>query len=1649
MTMSATEATVHNRRRIRTTGALAAALAVAVTLVLGGGARLPQASATTPLPAYALTDLGTNFVPAGVSDNGEVVGNVGASGTSLGYAAAWVNGQIIRLPFSPTIPGYTDVVSGINASGQAVGQGDAGAEVLVWSGLAAGEQIPAPDASISGNIVVDGIDDQGNLAIGVDGTQHAQLGTATSTLLTPVPGMNLVTLVGDGIYTGITNTGTDAYGLVTAPGVNHPLDFTPHEVASDGAMAGFVFTPTTPPSSRVVLRLPDGTEQTIYPSTLNLAGMNAAHEVLGDDGATAYLLHDGVATTINSLLPPGWSGARASTDQDGIDDHGDIVGTATYGGVTHGFLLRAPTPQLSISSLTLSPNQPTVGGGPVTATLTVRNDYPGTVTAVTPTLTSSDATILPVSSGPSPSSASSVAAGASTSFVYTLNPLKSGTVDLQPAATAVDPSGTTVNAPSVVPRVVTVTAGVLSVAVGAAPNPTVVGRPTTVTATLLNNTADTLTALTPSLTASPTAGLTVGAPNPSGIATLAPHASTTVTWPVTPAVDGTYSLTASVDVTDPNTGTETDVGTGSLPVSSGTIVVTTTGDQALPAQSLTNQVCDVDLTTAGNQCTLRAAVQLADALGGTQSITFDIPGGGVPTISPASALPAVSTPVTIDGTTEPGGWVVLSGASDASATGLSITDGNSTVRGLVISGWATGIALTGGAGDLVAGDRIGTSPDGSAAVPNQVGIALNAPHTTIGQSGGGNDTVCAGDCNVISGNSTADIQAVYTGASDAAVGSSIVGNVIGTDVTGTTLLGSSGRGIDVSPAHASSLSVSGCGPWPGAPITIGGATAQAGTAPGNLIDEGQFGVAVRQCQNGNSTTQAVQADGNLLGANWSDTGALNNFTEAAVDSDAFDRWGSSTPGAGNVFVYSPVGFDGSAELSDSRIGVGIAGTAQANQVGVQGSRSFGSTRLCADVVSGNTIGGKDVILGGGDLVGTDPTGTTALPNTIGLSDDVQSFYVPDCPQVPNVISGNIKAGIENLGGNVAWSVALDHAFIGTDSTGTKAIPNGAGLVLTTGGFLRLGPQYNGACGYPCDLVSGNSGPAISVSGAGTDPPTFLGDSVGSNAFDLFVSHTGIGVGVGGGSLPNAGAGIVASDVIDAGTVGSATARGITASVIANNGGPAVDFTNATLDVGYNPTFPMTGNQISNDTDGILLPDGAGYVLDGNTITSVGHAVSVAGGTEPDLSANAISGTTSPYALSTPVTKTPAPGSITVARTGANQLVIGGALAGVRNLHTRIDAYSVVSCAAATPSLTPLGSAMLPIGLGTSFRVLAPLPTGGGLELTATDLDTSYGTLADSGHTSPFSTCVPLGALPTISASTPAAGAPVTLSAPGFSPGEQVSVTLHSTPVHVATVTADGGGQVTTTVTIPTGTVPGAHELILTGLTSGTVVTVPITVSGAAGYDLVGADGGVFAYGSTAFAGSAGGTHLNSPVVGMAATPDSGGYWLVGADGGVFAYGDATFEGSAGRTHLNSPVVGMAATPDGGGYWLVAADGGVFAYGDATFEGSAGGTHLNSPVVGMAATPDGGGYWLVGADGGVFAYGDAGFHGSAGGTHLNSPVVGMAATPDGGGYWLVGADGGVFAYGDASFYGSTGGTRLAAPVVGMAPAPPSTRQVATS
>jgi hypothetical protein len=229
--------------------------------------------------------------------------------------------------------------------------------------------------------------------------------------------------------------------------------------------------------------------------------------------------------------------------------------------------------------------------------------------------------------------------------------------------------------------------------------------------------------------------------------------------------------------------------------------------------------------------------------------------------------------------------------------------------------------------------------------------------------------------------------------------------------------------------------------------------------------------------------------------------------------------------------------------------------------------------------------------------------------------------------------------------------------------------------------------------------------------------------------------------------------------------------------------------------------------------------------------------------------------------------------------------------------------------------------------------------------------------------------------------------------------------------------------ITTGMQILTATDIAVHSI--TGSTDVEDFAVRVT-----GYDLAGSDGGAFAIGLP-FKGSLGGIHLDSPIVGIATTPDGNGYWLASADGGVFSFGNAHFYGTLAGLELNAPIVGIAAAPDGQGYYLVGADGGVFAFGSARYVGSHGALpiSLNKPIVGIIITPDGGGYWLVAADGGIFAFGNARYLGSMGDQQLNSPIVGMARTFDGLGYWLIARDGGVFTFGNAAFTNSLPGLGL--------------------
>jgi CSLREA domain-containing protein len=63
------------------------------------------------------------------------------------------------------------------------------------------------------------------------------------------------------------------------------------------------------------------------------------------------------------------------------------------------------------------------------------------------------------------------------------------------------------------------------------------------------------------------------------------------------------------------------------PAHAATFTVNSTGDGA--DANTADNICDSDLGTADEQCTLRAAIQQANATSGADQINFSIPGTGV------------------------------------------------------------------------------------------------------------------------------------------------------------------------------------------------------------------------------------------------------------------------------------------------------------------------------------------------------------------------------------------------------------------------------------------------------------------------------------------------------------------------------------------------------------------------------------------------------------------------------------------------------------------------------------------------------------------------------------------------------------------------------------------------------------------------------------------------------------------------------------------------------------------------------------------------------------------------------------------------------------------------------------------------------------
>ncbi|MFK8026290.1 MAG: FG-GAP-like repeat-containing protein [Ilumatobacter sp.] len=219
------------------------------------------------------------------------------------------------------------------------------------------------------------------------------------------------------------------------------------------------------------------------------------------------------------------------------------------------------------------------------------------------------------------------------------------------------------------------------------------------------------------------------------------------------------------------------------------IVVNSTGDasDASPGDG----VCDTGgaNSEAADECTLRAGIEEANASASIDTVHFDIPAsdpnesGGTWTLTPSSALPALTDAATIDATTQLG-WaddpvIGLDGASAIGASGFEFGFGadGSSVSGLAVHGFDGDGIVLGSSNNVVAGNWIGLDVSGTRDGNANAGV----------YSWGGSN-------NRVGGPSTADANRIEANDSGVVLGSS-AGS--GTSIQGNSIWGNTLLGIDL------------------------------------------------------------------------------------------------------------------------------------------------------------------------------------------------------------------------------------------------------------------------------------------------------------------------------------------------------------------------------------------------------------------------------------------------------------------------------------------------------------------------------------------------------------------------------------------------------------------------------------------------------------------------------------------------------------------------------------------------------------------------------------------------------------------------------------------------------------------------------------
>ncbi len=296
---------------------------------------------------------------------------------------------------------------------------------------------------------------------------------------------------------------------------------------------------------------------------------------------------------------------------------------------------------------------------------------------------------------------------------------------------------------------------------------------------------------------------------------------------------------------------------------------------------------------------------------------------------------------------------------------------------------------------------------------------------------------------------------------------------------------------------------------------------------------GSDGSAVRGFVINNYFDQAIEieTDGNLvegcyIGTNATGTAAPTSSTYGIEVLSANNTIGGTGAGEGNlisnnyiagIYITNVGGAHGNL-VEGNRIGTDVSGTtAIQNYSGItiikSADNTIGGTSAGAgNLISGNYGNGIDISVYGasgniiqGNQIGTDVSGTIALPNTIGIeihnfeNSPIATTIGGTSPAAANVISGNSTFGIDLS--NVS-AVEVVGNVIGTNRSGTAAIANGTGVYIESG---ATGDTIGGTAAGTSNLISGNAGPdqtsgyGVFIDGYGVEGNLVEGNQIGTDS----------------------------------------------------------------------------------------------------------------------------------------------------------------------------------------------------------------------------------------------------------------------------------------------------------------------------------------------------------------------------------------------------------------------------------------------------------------------------------------------------------------------------------------------------------------------